>query len=70
MKKPMTDEEIWKRAQELAHENSPACRNRPAIYAGIRHGKSCKKLANTIAKAMLEARGDIDANTKLRRGDE
>tara|TARA_R110000737_G_scaffold212309_1_gene229745 strand:- start:3168 stop:3341 length:174 start_codon:yes stop_codon:yes gene_type:complete len=47
--------DIDARAQEIAHENSPACRNRPAVYANQGHGKSCDKLTKVIAAAMREA---------------
>ena len=51
----MSDEfDLKKRAQEIAHENSPACQNRPAAFQHG-HGKACKKLAKVIELAMLEA---------------
>ena len=42
--------DIDARAQEIAHENSPACRNRPAVYANQGHGKSCDKLTRQIIR--------------------
>lgn len=52
----MTDEQIEARAQEIAHEHTAACKNRPAVYAKLGHGKACTKLAKIIAAAMFEAR--------------
>jgi len=52
----MNDKQIEKRAEELAHENSSACKNRPAVMSSG-HGKACKRLAKVIAAAMRESRG-------------
>lgn len=50
----MSNQEIGKRAQEIAHENSAACKNRPFCYQ-LGHGKACRKLAKAIELAMREA---------------
>ena len=51
----MKDDEIDKRAEEIAHQNTAACRNRPeGLNKG--HGKACLALARVIAAAMREAR--------------
>lgn len=52
--------DIDSRAKELAHENSPACRNRPSVYSNRGHGKSCQKLAKVISGAMREAIESIE----------
>lgn len=57
----MTDQEIDDRAQEIAHDNSPACRNRPESIA-VGPSRACQKLARVIADAMREAR-DSRSNT-------
>lgn len=50
----MNDQEIIERAQQIAHANSAACRNRPECFAKG-HGKACMALATVIANAMREA---------------
>lgn len=59
----MNDKQIFERAQEIAHEKTAACHNRPAHMAAG-HGKSCKKLADTIAEAMREARDSVIGRAK------
>ena len=46
--------EIHVRAQEIAHQHTSACRNRPAAMA-VGHGDACTKLARIISEAMDEA---------------
>lgn len=52
----MTDEDIQKLAVEIAHQNTPACKNRPAFMQDYGHGSACRNLAKIIAAAMREAR--------------
>lgn len=54
----MNDNEIDEYAQKVAHENSAACKNRPAIYADQGHGRACERLARQISEAMRRARND------------
>ena len=54
---PMTDTEIAEEARRIAHENSSACKNRPAIYADQGHGKACDRLYLQIKAAMQRAAG-------------
>lgn len=56
----MTDTEIAEEARRIAHENSSACKNRPAIYAGQGHGKACDRLYHQIKDAMQRAAGGGD----------
>lgn len=51
----MNDKQIEKRAEEIAHENSSACKNRPAAMSSG-HGRACKRLAKVIVSAMQESR--------------
>ena len=62
----MKDNEIDNLAQQIAHEHSAACRNRPGIYKDMGHGKACKNLARAIADAMLRARDSVRADPNLR----
>lgn len=51
----MQNDDIKKLAEQVAHKNSPACKNRPEHLANG-HGKACKALAREIEAAMREAR--------------